>query len=276
MQGMREHGWVQGRNVEFIERFDEGGKAGLPQLAAELVALGVDVLAVSDYAVPAALAATNTVPIVVIDAYDAIGEGMTSNLRKPTGNLTGVSWQSTETAAKRLELAKELLPKLMRVALLTDPSDAGPVVEAKGFRAAAASLKIPLKVFEARHADDFPAAFAAIKQYRPQALMITTNGLMIENLEQILRFASSVRLPTFSEAAPFAEAGVLLTYGPDISDAYRRAATQVDKLLKGAKPADLPFEQPGKFELAVNMKTAKALGLRVPRSIMVRVTRIIQ
>jgi putative ABC transport system substrate-binding protein len=273
---MRELGWIQGRNVEFIERFDDGGKEKLPRLAAELVAAGVDVLAVSDYAVPAARGATKTVPIVAIDTFDPIAEGITSDLRRPGGNVTGVSWQTNETAAKRLELAKELLPDLARVALLTDPGDSGPVIEAEGFRAAATRLKLELRTFAVRHARDFPIAFDAIMKYRPQALMITTNGLTIENLDETLRFAATAGLPTFSEVAPFAEAGVLLTYGPDMVDAYKRAAVQVDKLLRGAKAGDLPFEQPAKFDLVVNMKTAKLLGLRIPESIMVRVTRIVQ
>lgn len=276
VQGMRELGWVEGKTARFIMRFDDDEKARLPKLAAELVALGVDVIAVTGLVAQVPRRATTTIPIVFVDSSDPIAEGHTKTLSRPIGNVTGVSWQSTETAAKRLELARELIPGLKRLGVLYDPGDSGGVVEIAAYRAAVAGTGVDLRIFEVRHSRDFPAAFAAIKTYRPEALIYPTLVLTAVNFEQTLRFASSIGLPTISEGAQFAEAGILLTYGPDYLDAYKRAAIQVDKILKGAKPANLPWEQPTKFELVVNMKTAKALGLKIPETIMVRATRVIK
>jgi putative ABC transport system substrate-binding protein len=186
-----------------------------------------------------------------------------------------VTYQTGDTAAKRVELARELIPRLRRVALLFDPGDAGAVVDANGVRKAAARLGLKLRAFEVREERDFPAAFAAIKRYRPQALMVPTSTLMAQPLEQIVHFALSIRVPTFSELPPFAEAGMFLTYGGDYVSAGKLAAIQIDKLLKGANPTTLPWEQPTKYELVVNLKTAKALGLVVPESIMLRATKLI-
>lgn len=187
-----------------------------------------------------------------------------------------MTYQTGDTAAKRVELARELLPRLRRVALLFDPGDAGAVIDANGVRSAARRLGLDLRAFEVRTEADFPAAFAAIKAYRPEALMVPTSTLMAEPLGQIVHFAKSIRVPTFSELPPFAEGGMFLTYGADFVSAGKLAAIQVDKLLKGATPASLPWEQPSKFELVVNLKTAKALHLKVPESIMLRATRVIR
>jgi putative ABC transport system substrate-binding protein len=276
IEGLRELGWIEGKTAHFIMRFDDDDKSRLPNLAAELVGLGVDVFAVTSIAAPAALCVTTTVPIVACDAYDAVGEGLTSDLKRPSGNVTGVTYQTGDTAAKRVELARELMPRLRRIALLFDPGDAGAVVDANGVRKAAARLGLKLRNFEVREEGDFPAAFAAIKRYRPEALMVPTSTLMAQPLDQIVRFALSIRVPTFSELPPFAEAGMFLTYGGDYVSAGKLAATQIDKLLKGASPATLPWEQPTKYELVVNLKTAKALGLNVPESIMLRATTIIR
>ena len=276
VQGMRELGWVDGKTAKFILRFDNDDKAQLPKLATELVKLGVDVIAVTGAAAQAARNATTTIPIVVPDSVDPIAEGLTATLSRPIGNVTGVSWQSTETATTRVELAKELVPGLKHLAVLTDMGDISCVVEVKGYRAAVAGSGIELRIFDVRNSRDFPAAFAAIKAYRPEALIYPTSTLTVVNLERTLNFASSVRVPTLSEAAQYAEAGILLTYGPDYIDSFKRGALQVHKILKGAKPAHLPWEQPTKFELVINMKTAKALGLKIPETIMVRATRVIK
>jgi putative tryptophan/tyrosine transport system substrate-binding protein len=276
VQGLRELGWIDGKTAHLTMRFDDDDKSRLPKLAAELVSLRVDVLAVTSIAAPAARSATTTIPIVACDAYDAVEEGLTSDLKRPSGNVTGVTYQTGDTAAKRVELARELMPRLHRVAVLFDPGDAGAVIDATGVRLAAARLGLELREFEVRQLRDFPAAFAAIKRYRPEALMVPTSTLMAQPLDQIVRFASSIRVPTFSELPPFADAGMFLTYGADYVSGGKLAAIQVDKLLKGANPATLPWEQPTKFELVVNMKTAKVLGLAVPESIMLRATRIIR
>src|SRR5215510_1690377 len=276
IHGMNELGWIDGKTVQYIMRFDEDDKRKLPKLAAELVALHVDVLASTSVATPAARTATTTIPIVAMDTYDPVEEGLTPSLGRPIGNVTGASGQSGESAAKRVELAHDLIPHLQRIALVTDPADIGASIDAKSARTAAARLGLDLRTFEVHHARDYPAAFAAIKRYHPQALMVTTSTLTIDNLKQTASFASSNRLPAFSEYSSFAEAGFLLTYGVGYIHLFKLAAMQVDKILRGAKPANLPWEQPTEFELVVNMKTAKALGVSIPESIMVRATRAIR
>jgi putative ABC transport system substrate-binding protein len=211
-----------------------------------------------------------------MDMYDPIAEGVTSNLGRPGGNVTGVSWQTIETAAKRLEMAKELLPGLRRVALLTDADDPGAVIEANGLRGLAVSAGVKLRTFAVRGAEELPAVFAKLKSDRPEVLLVSSNAFTTVNLEAIARFASGSKLPTISEAAEFAHAGFLLTYGPDVSDTYRRGAIQVDRILRGMKAGDIPFEQPTKFELTINLRTAKALGLQVPEVIMARATEVIR
>jgi putative ABC transport system substrate-binding protein len=276
IDGMRELGWSEGKTAHFVMRFDDDDKTRLPKLAAELVRLDVDVLAVTEVATSAARIATTKIPIVALDCFDPVASGYTKSLSMPSGNVTGVTWQSSETAAKRVELARELVPGLKRLAMLHDPNDSGSAIELQSYAAAVAGTNVELRAFEVNHSRDFPAAFAAIKSYRPQALLYPTLVLTADNLEQTVRFARSLRIPTFTEAAQFAEEGILMSYGADYRDAFKRAAIQVDRVLNGAMPADLPWEQPTKFELVVNMKTAKALVLTVPKSILVRATRIIQ
>jgi putative ABC transport system substrate-binding protein len=276
LEGMRSLGWIDGRTAQFLVRYDGGDISRLPALARELIDLGIDVLVVNGRALPAARRATTTLPIVSLDMWDPVAEGVTSSLAKPDRNVTGVSWQTIDTAGKRLELAKELLPGLRRVGLLTDPGDPGAVIEAKGLRSIAAAAGVKLRIFEVRHPREFRAAFATINNARTEALIVSTSTLTIHHLARIVRFASSRRLPTISEAAEFADAGVLLTYGPDMSETYKRGALQVDKILKGAKPGELPFEQPTRFELVINLNTSKALGLTIPESIMIRATRLIR
>ncbi len=276
VQGMRSLGWIEGKTANFIMRFDDDDKTRLPGLAAELVALRVDVIAVSTVATPAARDATKTIPIVYLDASDPIAEGLTSTLARSTGNITGVSWQSPETAIKRLELARELIPGLRRLGMVHDPGDPISVLELNTYRKTLTGTSVEMRVFEVHHARDFAKAFIAIKAYRPQALIYPTLVLPAEKLEQTVRFAERIRLATLTEGAQFAEAGILLSYGVDYLDAYKRAAVQVDKLLKGRKTSDLPWEQADKFELVLNMKTARAIGLTIPESIMAQATRIIK
>jgi putative ABC transport system substrate-binding protein len=257
-------------------RFDGGEKNRLPKLADELVKLEVDLLAVTSAAGPAARGATTAIPIVVCDAYDAVDEGFTTNLRRPQGNLTGASGQSRDTAIKRVELIRELLPYLKRVGILTDPVDTGARIDANGVREAAARLGLEVRAFDIRQTSDLPKAFAAIKRYQPQVLMVPASTLAADNLKETVRFASSARLPLSSELSAFADAGMLLTYGVDYSNLVKLSANQTDKILKGARPADLPWEQPTEFELVVNTKVAKALGLTIPESIMLRATKVIR
>jgi ABC-type uncharacterized transport system substrate-binding protein len=275
IEQMRALGWIDGQTAQFLVRYDDGDSSRFPALMVELLTLDVDILVVVDKALAAARRATTTVPIVCLDLYDPIAEGITSSLAKPGGNITGVSWQSIETAGKRLELAKELIPGLRRVALLTDAGDAGAAIEANGLRRTATSVGLKLRTFALRYASELPAAFAAIKSDPPELLVISTNPLMALHIDEIARFASSISVPTVSEVAEFAEAGILLTYGADVSETFKHGAVQVDRILNGMKPGDLPFEQPTKFELVVNMRTARSLGLTVPEAIMVRATKVI-
>ncbi len=272
VQGMREVGWVDGKTARFIMRFEDDEKGRLPKLAAELVTLGVDTGA----AAQAPRKATTTIPIIVLDSGDPIAERLATTLSRPSGNVTGVSWVATETASERLELARELIPGLKHLGVLTDPGDLSQVVELQGCRAAAPGSGVELRIFEVRHSRDFPTAFAALKTHRPQALIYPTSTVTAMNLEQAVDFLTTLQLPTLSEAAQFAEAGILLSYGPDYLDAHKRAAIQVDKILKGAKPANLPWDQATKFELVVNMKTAKALRIKIPEAILLRADEVIR
>jgi putative ABC transport system substrate-binding protein len=276
IQGMKELGWIDGKTVRFIMRFDDDDKSKLPRLAGELVRLGVDVIAVTSVAARAASGATTTIPIVYLDASDPIVEGFTSSLRKPIGNVTGVSWQSMETGAKRVELAREINPQLKRLAVLYDPGDPIAVLDVEGYRKAVARTDLEFRTFEVRYSRDFPAAFVAIKKYRPEALMYPVSALSAPHVKQVVQFASALRLPTFTETAQYAEEGILLSYGIDFRSSYKLAAAQVDKILNGAKPENVPWEQPTSFELVVNLRTAKVLDLKIPDGIMLRTTRVIR
>jgi putative ABC transport system substrate-binding protein len=276
VSGMRDLGWIEGKSATFIMRFDEDDKTRLPRLAAELVEHKVDVIAVTTVAMPAARAATRTIPIVYTDASDPVAEGVTPTLARSVGNVTGVSWQTPATTAKRLQLARDLLPGLKRLGMIHDPGDPLSVLELDTYRSLLAGTDVSIRAFEVRQARDFPAAFGAIKAYNPDALVCPTLVLMAEGLDQTVRLAANLRLPTVTEGAQFAEAGVLLAYGVDYLYAYKRAAVQADKILKGAPPASLPWDQPEKFELVVNRKAAKAIGLPIPESILLQATRVIE
>jgi putative ABC transport system substrate-binding protein len=275
-EGMRELGWIDGRTVHFVERYDNGDASRLPRLAAELVALGVDVLFVADGAVPAARQAISKIPIVCPEFVDPILEGFTKSMARSDGNVTGVSWQSVEGAAKRLQLTKELIPGLQRVGLLFDATDPGAVMEARGLLSTARHAGIDLKTVEVRGPGDFEAAFANLKGAQLDALLVSVNPLTFRAREKIGAFASGVRVPLIAETRDFSEAGAVLTYGVDSLDTYRRGAHFVDRILKGAKASDLPIEQPTKFDLVLNLSAAKALGLKIPQSIAVSATKVIR
>jgi ABC-type uncharacterized transport system substrate-binding protein len=275
LEGMRNLGWIDGKTAHFVMRFDNDDKTLLPELARQLVALRVDVLAVTIIAAPAARTATVDIPIVVLDSGDPIVDGLTKTLSRPIGNVTGISWQSKETALKRLELIKELIPGLSRLGVLYDSGDSSVLPEIDSYRAATAGSDVALRSFKVRSSREFQAAFAAIKRYQPQALIYPVSVLSASNLELVVTFASGLRLPTFSESAEYVEKGILLSYGADYVDAYQRAAIQVDKILRGAKPTNLPWTQPTQFELVVNMEVVEELGLTIPESIRLRTTRII-
>ena len=276
-QGLRDLGYVEGQTIAIEYRWAEGKFERVPPLAAELVHLKVDVIVTAgEAAVRAARQATTTIPIVMASHPDPVGTGVISSLARPGGNLTGLSILAPDLAEKRLELIKEAVPKLSRVAVLWNPDNLGKVLEFKVTQAAARALGVTLQPVEVRKAKDFDMAFSAILRKRPDALVTFVETLTLVHQTQIVDFVTRNRLPMVAELRVFTELGGLMSYGANQPDLFRRAATFVDKILKGAKPSDLPVEQPTRFELVINMKTAKALGLAFPQSILIRADQVIQ
>ncbi len=276
-QGLRDLGWVEGKNVSIEYRYAEGRTDRLPDLAADLVRLKVDIIVVSVTTdALSAKKATGTIPIVMASVGDPVASGLVASLARPGGNITGLSQIAPELVGKRLELLKEIVPKLSRVAVLWRPeADSSPLAW-KESQLPARALGLQLHSMEVRSSDDFDKAFEDATRARAGALAVTPDPLFVRNLKRIAALAAKSRLPSIFHLREFADSGGLLTYGVDRSDMFRRAATYVDKILKGAKPGDLPVEQPTKFELVINLKTAKALGLTIPQSVLMRVDEVIQ
>ncbi len=276
-EGLRELGWVEGENIELECRYANGQFSRVADLVAELVRLKVDVIVTGgELGIRTAWDATHTIPIVMANSGDPVGTGLIASLARPGGNITGLSLLLPELAGKRLALLREAAPRVSRVAVLWNPTNAAKPLEWQSTQDAAAALGVRVTSVELREPTDFPPAFAAITKARADALMPLVEPLTRTHRHQISEFAVKHRLPMMAEARDFAEAGGLITYGPSLLDLWRRAATYVDKIVKGAKPADLPVEQPTKFELVINLKTAKALGLTIPQSILVRADEVIQ
>jgi len=277
-QGLREKGYIEGQNIVLHYRWAEGRIEAMPGLAAELVRLKVDVIVTSG--TPAGLAAkraTTTIPIVLAAAGDAVGAGLVRSLARPGGNVTGLSTLYPESEGKRLELLREIVPKATRIAVLINPANPFTALPYKEARAAAKALGITLQPAEVRVAEDFDRVFAAIRKAHPDALLVIADRpFLFSHRARIVSFAAQQRLPAMYPFREFVEEGGLVVYGPNIVEMFRRAATYVDKILKGAKPADLPVEQPMRFELVINMRTAKALGLTIPRSVLSMVDEVIQ
>jgi ABC-type uncharacterized transport system substrate-binding protein len=277
-QGLRELGYVEGQNLVMEYRWAEGKAERLPDLAAELVQLPVDVIvAAGTAAVRAAQHATRTIPIVMADTADPVGQGLVASLARPGGNITGFSLLMAELPSKRLELLKETVPQRARVAVVANPAD--PTYEARmnNLRMAAQALGLPLHVVEMRRADELDPAFAAMPRAGVDALLVFGDTLLLGRLRgRTIDLAAKHRLPAMYEGRPWVVAGGLMSYGPSLSDMHRRAAVFVDKILKGAKPADLPVEQPMKFELVINLKTAQALGLTIPPSLLFQADEVIK
>jgi putative ABC transport system substrate-binding protein len=278
---LRELGHVEGRNIAIEYRYAEGQVDRFPKLAAELVRLKVDIIVVAGgyRVVQAAKNATKTIPIVMTGGgIDPVMAGLVESLARPGGNVTGLSSLSSELGGKRLELLKEAVPKVASVAVLYDPAT-GPIHEAKEILPAAArALKLTIQPWEVRAADDFEKVFASLSKDRPDGLYVITAGPVIRfNVKRITGFALKNRLPSlYGNREPVVDAGGLMYYGADPADSYRRAATYVDKILKGAKPAELPVEQPTKFELVINLKAAKQIGLTIPPNVLARADRVIK
>jgi ABC-type uncharacterized transport system substrate-binding protein len=276
-QGLRERGWVEGQNTIIERRYAEGRAERLPDLATELVRLKVDVIVTN--AAPAALAAkqaTATIPIVAIAVSDPVGLGLVASLSRPGGNITGLATLFPELAAKRLALLKETLPRVARVAVFWNGANPGNVLIWKEVQVTARTLGVTLQSREVRGPHDFERAFAAITKERPEALLAVDDPLVFQYQTSIVDFAAKQRLPAMHAFRESVERGGLMAYSVNLPDMQRRAATYVDKILKGAKPADLPVEQPTTFELAINLKTAKALGITIPQSLLQRADQVIE
>jgi putative ABC transport system substrate-binding protein len=274
--GLREFGYVEGKNVVIDYRWAEGKYDRLTDLAAELVRLNVDVIvAQGSPGSRAAMQVTATVPIVMSAAGDALTAGLVTSLARPGKNVTGLSVFSPEIGAKRMELIKEVLPRARQVAALSNPGNPTNASQVQAVETAARSLKVGLRLFAVRGPDEFNGTFAAMGKLRLDALANLEDAMLNVNPERISEFAIKRRLPAVGNKE-FAEAGGLLGYGVNYFEIFRRAAFFVDKILKGANPGDIPVEQPTKFELVVNMKTAKALAIAIPQSILVRADKVIE
>lgn len=278
LQGLREHGYVEGQNIVIEYRFSEDRNDRLPELAAELVDLKVKLIVASG--TPASFAAkqaTSTIPIVMGNlAADPVETGLVASLAHPGGNVTGMSSMTSQLGGKRLALLKEIVPGLARVAVFWNPPNPayGPIL--RELEAAAPTLGLELQRLEVRVPGAFEGAFKAATRRRAGALIAPGDPLVVNRPKVVADLALKYRLPTMMDTKEFVVAGGLLSLGPDIVDSYRRAATHVDKILKGANPADLPMEQPTKLDLFVNLKTARALGLTFPQSVLLQATQVIQ
>jgi putative ABC transport system substrate-binding protein len=279
-QGLRDLGYVEGRSVVIEYRDAEGKLERLPALAAELVALKVDVIvAVSTPQALAAKQATRTLPIVFATAADPVTSGLVTSLARPGGNVTGLSFLAPELVGKRLEQLKQAVPGVNRVAVLRQPGGHGERTEKdmlKEAEVAARTLEVRLQFVEAGGPEDFDRAFSDMTRARADALTVLSSTMLFVERRHLVELAAKHRLPAVYTSREYVDAGGLMAYGPDLADLFRRTATYVDKILKGAKPADLPVEQPTKFELVINLKTAKALGLTIPQSLLGRADEIIQ
>ena len=278
---LRERGYIEGQNIASEYRYAEGKRSRLPELAAALVRLKVDMIVIvgGDPPVRAAMNATKTIPIVMAGSgADPVAAGFVESLAHPGGNVTGVTNLNRELGGKRLELLKEAVPKLARVAALYDPVLPGQVIEVKEvLPVAARALRLTIQLWEVRTADDFDRVFSALNKQPPDGLYVPASGpLMAANRKRIADFALKSRLPSLYNSSVNVDAGGLMSYGADLSDSYQRVAYYVDRILKGAKPADLPVEQPTKFEFVINLKTAKQIGLTVPPELLARATKLIR
>jgi putative tryptophan/tyrosine transport system substrate-binding protein len=271
LEGLRDLGYVEGRNVQIEYRWAEGQYERFPELVAELVALKVDVLVTAG--TPAALAvkrATVTIPLVMVAVGDPVGTGLVASLARPGGSMTGLTSIAPDLEGKRLELLREAVPKLSRVSVLWNPANPFHVTAEREARSAAQALHMKVHSVGVRTAQELDPAFDAIVRERPGAFIVLADRIFLHNRSRIVDFAARRRLPAVYAYRELVEAGGLMSFGPNYADMHRRAATFVDKILKGTRPADLPVEQPTKFELLINLKTAKALGLAISPSLLAR------
>ena len=275
VQRLRELGWIEGRTVTIEYRWAEGRAERFREIAAEFARLKVDVIVTIGSAVPASKDATSTIPIVFAIAVDPIGSGMVDSLARPGGNVTGVSIQATELAGKRIELLRQVITGLRRMAVIANVSYPGSVLEVAEVREVARKAGFEVKLLEVRRAEDIGPVFEALGN-ETQALYVCPSALFNANIARINTLALGARLPTINALREYVEAGGFMSYGANNTDLFRRAGEIVDKILKGAKPADLPVEQPTAFELVINLTTAKALGLKIPEAFLLRADAVIE
>ena len=277
-QGLRELGYEEGKNIVIEWRYAEGKLDRVPGLAAELVRLKVDVIVSAGGNATASITkeATNTIPIVVTNVADPVGSGFAASLARPGANITGLAAITFDLAGKRLELVGEAFPKVSRVAVLLDPQDASKIVELKEAQAAAKTLGLKLHAIEVRSPSDFERAFKTVTRDRAGVLLVLGSAVTNTGRKAIAEMATKNRLPTMWAESGVMDAGGLMSYGPNYADLFRRAAIYVDKILKGAKPADLPVEQPKKFEFVINLKTANQIGVTIPPNVLARADKVIK
>jgi putative tryptophan/tyrosine transport system substrate-binding protein len=274
---LRELGYIERQNIAFEYRYAEGKRDRRSELADELVRLKVDVIVSTGPATTHAVKeATATIPIVMAQVNDPVGNGFVASLARPGGNITGLATLAPELSGKRLELLKEIVPKLSRVVVIGSSNQPGNAQQLKETELAAGAFKVQLQYLDVRSHEDIEALFRAASKERPDAVLLLSSSLVFSQRTNIAQLASKMRLPVMYYAAEFVEDGGLMCYAASRADSFRRAATYVDKILKGAKPADLPVEQPMKFELVINLKTARQIGLTIPQSVLYRADKVIK
>jgi putative ABC transport system substrate-binding protein len=277
IQELRTLGYIEGRNLKIEHRSSEGRYERLPELAAELVRLRVDVIVVGgDQNALVAKQATDTIPIVMAAVNDAVSSGLVASLAHPAGNVTGLSFLVPEITGKQLELLKEMVPRISRVAIFWNPGNPSTATVLRVGTVAAQSLGVQVQPMPVRGLDELEKAFATMNREHIEALLVPADGMMLFHRKRIVNLAAKSRLPAMYGLTEYVEAGGLAVYSPSLYDLFPRAAVYVDKILKGTKPADLPVEQPTKFELVINLKTAKALGLTIPQTLLLRADQLIE
>jgi putative ABC transport system substrate-binding protein len=276
LQGLRDLGYIEGENIAIERRYAKGTVDKLPELTAELSSLKLDVVVVLGPAAPLAAKSVKSVPVVIAVSGDPVIAGIVPSLARPGGNITGITFFGNVLAGKRVELLKETTPRISRVAILANPGHAGEHLELKETEAAARASDVVLQYHTVRAPGDFNEAFRVISREGGEAIIAFPDTLIMAQRKEIAEFSAKNRIPSMSGWSEFAEAGGLMTYGPNLFDSFKRVSIYVDKILKGAKPGDLPVEQPTKFELVINLKTAKQIGLTIPPGILARADRVIK
>jgi len=273
---LKEHGYELGRNLILERRGAEGHPDRLPRLLEELVASKVDVLITLGYPPAAVAQRGTTIPVVVFGAGDPVGTGLVASLARPGGNLTGISDVSAEVTPKRMELLKQIAPRLRKVAMLWNADDLGMTLRYRASETGAQALGISVQALGVREPNDFEQAFAAMKSDMPDGILMVSDALTLLNRKRVFEFAAAHRLPAVYEDDRYVRDGGLMSYGPDQSESFVRVAALVDRILKGAKPAELPFEQPTRFRFVLNLKTAKSLGLEVPPTLLALADEVVE